>query len=223
MPAQETTTLKTAYADKVAADLAENTAQRERIRAEIEALQAQLATLEADHALLESMSAALGGTTAAVPAPRRGRKKTTAAATKRTAMPAKRSTAQQTEKGTAAPVQKATAASKSAAPAKESVAQAEKTKTASTGGGKGRGLTELIHDHLSAQSEPRTAREISEALAQTHPGRTINDNLVRTTTERLVARSRVHRVKQGATVHYTAITTEAAASEAVEKATTAAS
>lgn len=61
-----------------------------------------------------------------------------------------------------------------------------------------------MHQHLSGQTEPRTAAEIAKALAEAHPERNINDNLVRTTTERLVARSRVVRAKQGATVFYTA-------------------
>ncbi|WP_329377276.1 hypothetical protein [Streptomyces sp. NBC_01716] len=65
-------------------------------------------------------------------------------------------------------------------------------------------LTELIHEYLTEQSEPRTAGEIAKALTAVHPDRNLNDNLVRTTTERLVARSRAERSKQGATVHYTA-------------------
>ncbi|MFE6128712.1 hypothetical protein ACFQ6Q_10635 [Streptomyces sp. NPDC056437] len=166
MPAQETTTsLKTAYAEKVAADLADNTAEQDRIRAEIEDLQAQLVALEADHALLKDMSAALGNTTAAVPQPRRGAKKSATTAAKKTA--------------------------------------AKKT-TAKAGENKGPSLTDLIHIHLTGQSEPRTAQEITKVLAEAHPGRNVNVNLVRTTTERLVGRSRVERVKQGSTVYYTA-------------------
>ncbi|MFI6289115.1 hypothetical protein ACIBCM_30960 [Streptomyces sp. NPDC051018] len=71
-------------------------------------------------------------------------------------------------------------------------------------------LGDLIHGHLGTQTEPRTAREIAQALTDAHPGRNISDNLVRTTTERLVARSRVERVKQGATVYYTAVRADAA-------------
>lgn len=65
-------------------------------------------------------------------------------------------------------------------------------------------LTELIHQHLTGQTEPKTAAEISQALAAAHPDRSLNDNLVRTSTERLVARSLVERAKQGSTVYYTA-------------------
>ncbi|WP_327328026.1 hypothetical protein OG735_39955 [Streptomyces sp. NBC_01210] len=194
MPTQENTTLKTEYADKVRADLERNRSEQERIRAEIETLQGQLATLESDHALLESMSAALGDeTAAAVPAPRRGRK--TAGTT-----PAKKTTVTKT----------AAAATKSAA--KKSAAKTAVQKPADTVPP----LTDLIHQHLSGQSEPRTAREIATALAETHPTRNISDNLVRTTTERLVARSRVDRAKQGSTVYYTAIKTETAPGPAEE-------
>ncbi|MFF3404307.1 hypothetical protein ACFYW6_38455 [Streptomyces sp. NPDC002659] len=195
MTVQENTTLKAAYAGKVAADLAENTAEQDRIRAGIETLQAQLATLETDHALLESVNAALGDTTGAVPAPRRAAKK---------------------------PAAKEAEAKKAAA--KKTVATTGGAKAANTGAVKGPALTELIHAHLSSQSEPRTAREIAKALADVNPGRNVNDNLVRTTTERLVARSRVDRVKQGSTVYYTAKPDAApAASEPAGEATAAAS
>ncbi|WP_327687297.1 hypothetical protein [Streptomyces sp. NBC_00467] len=212
MSVQETTTLKSAYAGKVAADLAENAAEQERIRAELEALQAQLASLEADHALLEGVSAALGGISAPVPAPRRGAKKAAGAAGSRAAAPAKKRAVKK------APSTDVTVAKKPAA--RGGGAKAAKSKA-----DKGVPLTELIHAHLSAQNEPRTAREISKVLAEANPGRTINDNLVRTTTERLVGRSRAHRVKQGSTVYYTAVTTEAAGadSEPAEPTTAAAS
>jgi hypothetical protein len=220
MTVQENTTLKAAYAGKVAADLAENTAEQDRIRAEIETLQAELATLETDHALLESVSAALGDPTGAVPAPRR--------ATKKTAAVAKKSAAKKTADAVA-PAKK-TGAKKEAAKkattvaAKKTAATTGGAKAANTGADKGPALTELIHAHLSSQSEPRTAREIAKTLADANPGRNVNDNLVRTTTERLVARSRVDRVKQGSTVYYTAKADVApAASEPAVKATAAAS
>ncbi|MET7622365.1 hypothetical protein [Streptomyces sp. NPDC005408] len=221
MTAQENTTLKTAYADKVAADLAENTADQDRIRAEIETLQAQLATLETDHALLESVSAALGDTTgAAVPAPRSATRKTPPAATK----PAAKRTADAVApaKKTGAKKEATTKATRVAA--KKTAANTGGAKTAKTGADTGPALTELIHAHLSGQSEPRTAREIAKAVADANPGRNVNDNLVRTTTERLVARSRVDRVKQGSTVYYTAKADAApAASDPAEKPTAAAS
>ncbi|MFD3523125.1 hypothetical protein [Streptomyces sp. NPDC058653] len=81
---------------------------------------------------------------------------------------------------------------------------AKSGRKAAPAGEKAAPLTELIHEYLKDQSEPRTAGEIAAALIAVHPHRNINDNLVRTTTERLVGRSRVERTKQGVTVHYTA-------------------
>ncbi|MFF3402362.1 hypothetical protein ACFYW6_28065 [Streptomyces sp. NPDC002659] len=188
MPESDTTTLKTQYAARVAADLNQNTAEQERIQAEIEALQAQLASLEQDHELLVGMRSALGGETAepkTVPAARRTVKKPGSATAKTTRTPSAKKTA--TSK---------TGANKSPA-----------NKTPATGlAQKGPTLTDLVHQHLSGQTEPRTAAEIAKALADAHPERNINDNLVRTTTERLVARSKVVRAKQGATVFYTTAT-----------------
>ena len=207
---EENTTLKGEYADKVRADLADNSAEQERIRAELEALQAQLTALETDHALLASVNAALGGTAAGVPAPRRGRKP--AATTGKKAPAGSKSTAKKT-------------ATKQTAPAKKAETKkttVKKTPAVKKTGDKGPALTELIHAHLSPQSEPRTAREIAKVLSDAHPGRNINDNLVRTTTERLVARSRAERVKQGSTVYYTA-NADAATTAATQKATAAAS
>ncbi|WP_405891442.1 hypothetical protein OG427_39215 [Streptomyces sp. NBC_00133] len=219
MTAQENTTLKAAYAGKVAADLAENTAEQDRIRAEIETLQTQLATLETDHALLESVSAALGDTTGAVPAPRRATKKTAAVAKKPAAKKPADAVAPAKKTGAKKETKKATTVA-----AKKTAATTGGAKEANTGADKGPALTELIHAHLSSQSEPRTAREIAKALADANPGRNVNDNLVRTTTERLVARSRVDRVKQGSTVYYTAKADAApAVSGPAEKATVAAS
>ncbi|MFD9053666.1 hypothetical protein [Streptomyces zaomyceticus] len=158
MPAQENPTLRTAYAEKVAVDLAANKAEQDFVRSEIERLTAQLATLKADHVLLESVSGALAGTSAAS-ASRRSRKTSADA-------PPTRKTASRKPRVLGPP------------------------------------LTELVYEHLSRQSEPRTAREITQGLAEAYPDRKSSDNLVRTTTERLVARSRVERSKQGSTVYY---------------------
>ncbi|MFF3246432.1 BlaI/MecI/CopY family transcriptional regulator [Streptomyces sp. NPDC002870] len=89
-------------------------------------------------------------------------------------------------------------------------------KTAATIGEEGPALTDLVHGHLSRQTEPRTAAEVAKALTKAHPDRKISDNAVRTSTERLVARGKVERAKQGATVYYTAITPEASNAESVE-------
>ncbi|MET7622012.1 hypothetical protein [Streptomyces sp. NPDC005408] len=187
MPESDTTTLKTQYAARVTADLNQNTAEQARIQEEIEALQAQLASLEQDHELLVGVRSALGGEN---PAPK------TVPAARRSVMKPGSTDAKNT---TRTPSTKKTAAKKAAAN------KTPANKTPATGPAqKGPTLTDLVHQHLSGQTEPRTAAEIAKALADAHPERNINDNLVRTTTERLVARSKVARAKQGATVFYTA-------------------
>ncbi|MGW6454814.1 hypothetical protein ACWF94_02600 [Streptomyces sp. NPDC055078] len=233
MPQQENTDLKSEYADKVRADLDRNTAEQDRIRVEIGTLQSQLATLENDHEMLRNMSAALGDAAkkSGVPAPRQVKSSGGTARARKSPVkksPVKKSAAEKsaTDKTsaekTAAPAAKAPAAKSPAAkaPAKKVTAKkpaaaksAEKKGTAE----KGPALSELIHDYLNTQAEPRTAREIAQALTDARPGRTISDNLVRTTTERLVARSRAERMKQGTTVYYTA-TKDATASTGAEPA-----
>ncbi|MGW6407737.1 hypothetical protein ACWF95_11250 [Streptomyces vinaceus] len=214
MSAREIPTLKSQYAEKVAADLDLNTGEQERIRQEIASLQERLAGLEQDHALLVGMRAALGDVVTPVPAPRAGRKTEPAAAV--TAAPAKRAPAKKETAGKAT-VKKATVKKAAAKPAAAG-GKATAAKTAAKGAVKEPAkakavaskekqvpLTELIHRHLSGQAEPKTAREIAQALKTADPDRSVSDNLVRTTTERLVARSLAERVKQGATVYYTAL------------------
>ncbi|MFD5513520.1 hypothetical protein ACFWIB_38080 [Streptomyces sp. NPDC127051] len=215
MSAQEIPTLKSQYAEKVASDLDLNTGEQERIREEIASLQERLAGLEQDHALLVGMRAALGDIATAVPAPRTGKKAattTTATTTIAKTTTAKKATAKKAtgrkttavkaaakepaKAKAAAPKEKAAAPKeKAAAPKEKAVASKEKQVP----------LSELIHRHLSGQAEPKTAREIAQALKTAQPDRSVSDNLVRTTTERLVARSLAERVKQGATVYYTAL------------------
>ncbi|MFB6808683.1 hypothetical protein [Streptomyces sp. NPDC056387] len=248
MSAREIPNLKSQYAEKVAADLDLNTAEQERIREEITSLQERLAGLEQDHALLVGMRSALGDVTAAVPAPRAGKKAVTpatatagtakkaattkatakkAAATKATAkkatatkVTAEKTTAKNTTGAKTAGVKSAgakTSAVKATekAPAKAAVKAPAKEKAVASKE-KQVPLTELIHRHLSGQAEPKTAREIAQALKAAHPERSVSDNLVRTTTERLVARSLAERVKQGATVYYTALPHHGGAAEAAE-------
>ncbi|MFI6144518.1 hypothetical protein [Streptomyces sp. NPDC051109] len=215
MSVQEIPNLKSQYAEKVAADLDLNTTEQERIREEIASLQERLAGLEQDHALLVGMREALGGVATAVPAPRAG-KKTATTTTAATTTAAKKATAKKAAgrkttavkaaaKEPAKESAKAKAAgpeAKAAAPRAKAVASKEKAVASKE---KQVPLTELIHRHLSGQAEPKTAREIAQALKSAHADRSVSDNLVRTTTERLVARSLAERVKQGATVYYTAL------------------
>ncbi|MFD7835425.1 hypothetical protein [Streptomyces sp. NPDC059761] len=208
MSAQEIPTLKSQYAEKVASDLDLNTGEQERIREEIASLQERLAGLEQDHALLVGMRAALGDIATAVPAPRTGKKAattTTATTTIAKTTTAKKATAKKAtgRKTTAVKAAaKEPAKAKAAAPKEKAAAPKEKAVASKE---KQIPLSELIHRHLSGQAEPKTAREIAQALKTAQPDRSVSDNLVRTTTERLVARSLAERVKQGATVYYTAL------------------
>jgi hypothetical protein len=75
-------------------------------------------------------------------------------------------------------------------------------------------LVELIRGHLEKQTEPRSAAEITTALTQAHPDRSVKTTVVRTTLEGLVAKSHAHRSKQGSSVFYTtAVTSEPASAE----------
>ncbi|MEU3792864.1 hypothetical protein AB0F07_24190 [Streptomyces fructofermentans] len=78
-------------------------------------------------------------------------------------------------------------------------------------------LVELIRDHLARQPEPRSAAEITTALAAAHPDRDIKPKVVRTTTEGLVAKGHVQRTKQGSSVFYTPAEAAEAAAPAKEK------
>jgi hypothetical protein len=80
-------------------------------------------------------------------------------------------------------------------------------------------LVELIRGHLEQQSEPRSAAEITTALTQAHPDRSVKTTVVRTTLEGLVAKSHAHRTKQGSSVFYTTVAaSEPAPAEPQQKA-----
>jgi hypothetical protein len=81
--------------------------------------------------------------------------------------------------------------------AKASSAKASKSASEPT-------LVEVIRGYLEQQSEPRSAAEVSAALTQAHPGRTVKTTVVRTTLEGLVAKNHAQRNKQGSSVFYTA-------------------
>ncbi|MGW7080063.1 hypothetical protein [Streptomyces sp. NPDC054866] len=183
------------YAARVAADLETNRKEQERLGAEVTALQEQLRTLESDHALLLSMQQALGSsnTTAAT-----DKKASNRASTGKKAVPAPRASA---NNSSAARTKKPAATKPKDKSAKGAPKAAAKKSAEATSGPT---LVELIDNHLSKQSEPRSAAEITSALAQDQPGRTIKTTVVRTTVEGLVAKGRAHRTKQGSSVFYTA-------------------
>lgn len=200
-----TTELTSQYISQVADDLARNTKEQERISEEIDALQEQLRALQQDHSTLVNIHQALGIATAPVES---------ASARKNTAVPAPR-----TKAATERPAGKRTRTTKGAA-AQSSPSQSSKaakkptTKDVAAKAVTKPTLVELIHSYLAEQREPRSAAEITSALGQTHTDRHIQTNVVRTTLEGLVAKSRALRTKQGSSVFYTVPGTDEAATPA---------
>ncbi|MFI1094139.1 hypothetical protein [Streptomyces sp. NPDC020917] len=188
----ETAGVASQYAAQVTTDLERNTKEQERISGDIAALQEQLVALQHDHSVLLNVQQALGVAAApvqpaaapedaSVPAPR---KKTAADA-------GKQPRAKKTPGGAAAKKEtsrKSSARTPAGKPADEKSARST--------------LVELVRRHLSAQSEPRSAAELTEALVQAHPERGIKPTVVRTTVESLVAKGLAHRNKQGSSVFY---------------------
>ncbi|MFD7607697.1 hypothetical protein ACFWAN_46195 [Streptomyces mirabilis] len=186
MPESQTpaTELTSQYVAQVTGDLERNTKEQERIGVEIEALQEQLRALQHDHTVLVNMQQALGSASPAAEAAAPSLPHQTSAEPK-----------QSKPKKAAATSAKKTASKKPAAKAssvKASTAAAKPT------------LVELIRGHLEQESEPRSAAEITAALTQAHPDRSVKTTVVRTTLEGLVAKSHAHRAKQGSSVFYTA-------------------
>ncbi|MET7695805.1 hypothetical protein ABZT06_49480 [Streptomyces sp. NPDC005483] len=174
----ETTELTSQYSAQVASDLERNLKEQEDLSCEIAALQARLASVQRDHTVLVNLQQALG-----VPAPAAAPAAESAAsvpaARKKTAGAAKQSAAPRKRTG------------------KKTAVEASTTPTASPT------LVDLVREHLTGLSEPRSAAEIAAALDQLHPERTVKTTVVRTTLEGLVAKNRAQRTKQGKSVYYT--------------------
>ncbi|MEV0124317.1 hypothetical protein AB0I16_22780 [Streptomyces sp. NPDC050703] len=197
------------YAAQVAADLEANRKEQERISAEVTALTEQLQVLESDHALLVSMQQALGTNgTGGAPAGA-AKKETSRAKAAPKSQRAKKASTPRKKKSATPATPPAKAAGKSAI---KSTATATATKSAAAKATPKvpaartpePTLGELIRDHLAGQSEPRSSAEIASALADAHPERTIKTTVVRTTVEKLVAKSQVQRTRQGSSVFYSA-------------------
>ncbi|CAL9326257.1 hypothetical protein EF913_04980 [Streptomyces sp. WAC04189] len=195
-----TTEVASQYAARVASDLERNAKEQERIGAEIVALQEQLTALQHDHRVLVNIQQALAGAAPAagstpVPSPRKNAVAEPAPGRKGTR--ARKGGASSQSPAAKKPTAKKTSAAK--APAKAAGAKAAGAKAA------GPTLVELVRRHLVAQSEPRSAAEVSAALAQDHPERPVRTTVVRNTLEGLVAKQQAQRTKQGSSVYYTAI------------------
>jgi hypothetical protein len=194
----ETTTVGTEltsqYAAQVTSDLDRNAKEQERISAEIAALQEQLTALQHDHSVLVSVQQVLG----TVPAPVQPAAKPdgTAVPTPRKKTSSEPGAGKRTRAKKTADTQNATT-SKQPAAAKPTDKNAAAKASQPT-------LVELVRSHLTEQSEPRSAAEVTTALDKAHPERRIKTTVVRTTLEGLVAKSKAQRTKQGASVYYTA-------------------
>lgn len=182
-----TTELATQYVTQVAADLERNAEERARISAELEALQERLRTLQHDHGVLVNIQQALTGSSSAGAAP---------------TVPPQASAVPQRSKSKKAAAE---SAKKTATP-KTSPAKASKTTVTAAAQPS---LVDLVRGHLEQAREPRSTAEITAALTQAHPNRSIKTTVVRTTVENLVAKNLAQRTKQGSSVFYVA---EAAAS-----------
>lgn len=125
--------------------------------------------------------------------------------------PAKKTTAKKTAvKETTA--KKARAKKSGAKKAAAKQAPAAKKKTAAKAGEPS--LGELLLSVLGKHAgQPRTAGEVAGDLEREYPERARDINTVRNTLERLVAKSRVERMKQKNTVLYTAVTESAPAAD----------
>ncbi|MFF2513466.1 hypothetical protein [Streptomyces sp. NPDC058086] len=201
------TELTSQYIAQVTGDLDRNAKEQDRVGAEIEALQQQLRALQHDHIVLVNMRDALGGPNSAPGAE--------AAAAPSVPHQASAEPKQSKGKKAAATSAKKTAPKKPAAKASSVKASSVNASTAAAKPT----LVELIRGHLEKQNEPRSAAEITTALTQAHPDRSVKTTVVRTTLEGLVAKSHAHRTKQGSSVFYTtAVTSEPSPAEPQQEA-----
>ncbi|MEW2048721.1 hypothetical protein [Streptomyces sp. NPDC005476] len=190
------TELASQYTAQVNADLERNTKEQERVGAEIASLQEQLAALEHNHSVLVSIQQAIQA--APVPAP------AAAQPAESVAVPAprtKKSAASGTGKRTQAKPKKS--APRVTRKAEKPAVSQRKNTTGPADDAAQQTLVDLVRRHLSQQSEPRSAAEITTALGAAHPERSIKTTVVRTTLEGLVAKTQAQRSKQGSSVFYT--------------------
>ena len=167
------------YAQRVTKDLAENKSEQERLRAELERLQSELTELEKSEVLLTKMQELLGGAPK-TPTKKKGKNKA--------AVPAARANSK-------TPTRKTRTSGRKAGAQKETSPRKPGEPT----------WLERTTAYLAGQSEPKSAAEVTSALAEAHPERTVPAAVVRNTLEQGVAQGRVERSKQGRSVFYTSI------------------
>lgn len=179
------------YIARVADDLEDNRKVQERLGTEIAALQSQLANLDKDREVLLSLQEALGATS--VPAP---------------SAPEQAPASSADKQPTTAPPKGRKTRSKKSIPAPRKTAGTSTKASGKTAAPQLPSLVSLARGFLAGQTEPRSAAEVAESLAQQHPDRSIKTTVVRTTLEGLVAKNHAQRTKQGSSVFYTAPDTD---------------
>ncbi|MFC9225364.1 hypothetical protein ACFT8W_32360 [Streptomyces hygroscopicus] len=213
--------LKAQYAAQVAADLERNAAEHERLSSQIVALQKELGVLEENRALLLTMRQAIGdGLAEGIP-----ESGDVSAAEKGSAAEATPAAPESAETTPATPGSGESAAAGSEAatpparkPRKKAEAAGGKRKRAEPSPGRAKRVREakaptlrdLVHDTLVRHGGPRSAAEITTALAEAHPDREVKPTVVRSTLESLVAKGQAHRTKQQKSVFYSPATPDAA-------------
>ncbi|GAA2959655.1 hypothetical protein [Kitasatospora cinereorecta] len=182
-------TVSADYAQRITDDLAANRNEQDRARAELTRLQEELIQLEESEQILVKMQEVLGGAgrsaapkgkdrkAVSVPAARRPRSKTPA------------------QKGGRKPKPRAQAGQETP-PANGA--------TASKGAGEPT-WRELVTRYLADEREPKSAAEVTVALAGSHPQRKTQVAVVRNTLEQGVAHGLLERSKQGRSVYYSPV------------------
>ncbi|MCC3778234.1 hypothetical protein [Streptomyces sp. UNOB3_S3] len=239
------TNIQERYAARFAADLENNTKEREAIRSKIAELRSRLERLETEAAWLSTMR----GTVTTAPATARDERPAGAApspdapAEAPADTPAEASAegaestgsaegdtpapeaapqavprprrAKKAAAGQRARKAKAARAGTTAEPAEKPEAKAAE-KAAENGRRTGPTRRELVLELLARHHEPRTAGEVTKELEEAHPGRAASTQVVRNALESLVSTGDVERERQQKSVFYTAPgTAGAAAPEAV--------
>lgn len=166
------------YAQRVTDDLSANRSEQERVRAELARLQDELVRLEESEQVLTKMQEVLGTS------PKQTTKK--GKGSKTAAVPAARRSNGKTAAGKTGTTTGRKTSKKAASPKKPG----EPT------------WLELTTAHLTAQSEPKSAAEVSAALTEAHPERAVQVTVVRNTLEQGVAQGLFERSKQGRSVFY---------------------
>ncbi|MER7578199.1 hypothetical protein [Streptomyces sp. NPDC126514] len=173
------------YTTQVTRDLEHNIQEQQRLTTEIITLQEQLTRLQHDHSVLVTVAQALGVHTPA-------------------------SAGTHTSPGPLPPPRhhQPTPAQQPTTPTATAETASTNTPRLSSQLHNKPTLVELTRRHLAAQDQPHSAAQITQALSDNHPERTIKATVVRTTLENLVAKNQAQRTKQGPSVYYTAPPTQ---------------